>query len=151
MRHVASSILMVCLLVLARQGRAADAAVAEPAVRAVPVVDPADTGDHDGEECTVEFLVETARKLPGKDVCFLNSCRDHRDEKNFTVVIFKGGLDRLEADGIESPAEHFEKATIRVRGVIEKRNGRPQIVVDEPGQITLVKPAAQAESRAPAG
>ena len=54
-------------------------------------------------------------------------------------MIFKGGLDRLKADGIENPAEHFEKATIRVRGVIEDRDGRPQIVVEEPGQITLVK------------
>ena len=92
-----------------------------------------------GDVGTVEFTVESARKLPGKAVCFLNSCRDHRDEKNFTVMIFKGGLDRLKADGIESPAEHFEKATIRVRGVIEDRDGRPQIVVEEPGQITLVK------------
>lgn len=142
MHRVASSILLVGLFLLARQATAADSAIAEPAI---PAVDPADTGEHVGEECTVEFHVETARKLPGKEVCFLNSCRDHRDEKNFTVVIFKGGLDRLKEDGIESPAEHFEQATIRVRGVVEKRNGRPQIVVDDPGQITLVKEATQAD------
>lgn len=142
MRRIASSILLVGLLALTREGRTADSAVADPVI---PAVAPADAAAHAGEECTVEFVVETARKLPGKDVCFLNSCRDHRDEKNFTVVIFKGGLDRLKADGIESPAEHFEKATIRVRGVIEKRNDRPQIVVDEPGQITLVTEATRAE------
>lgn len=136
MRRIASSILLVCLLVVVRHASAADTAVVEPAV---PAIDSADAIAHAGEECTVEFTVESARKLPGKAVCFLNSCRDHRDEKNFTVMIFKGGLDRLKADGIESPAEHFEKATIRVRGVIEDRDGRPQIVVEEPGQITIVK------------
>jgi hypothetical protein len=136
MRRIASSILLACLLIVVRHASATDTAVAEPAV---PAIAPTDARAHAGEECTVEFTVESARKLPGKAVCFLNSCRDHRDENNFTVMIFKGGLDRLKADGIESPAEHFEKATIRVRGVIENRDGRPQIVVEEPGQITVVK------------
>lgn len=144
MCRIASSILLACLLVVVRHvsaaDSAADTAVAEPAA---PVIDSADALAHAGEECTIEFVVEAARKLPGKAVCFLNSCSDHRDEKNFTVVIFKGGLDRLRADGIESPAEHFEKATIRVRGVIEDRDGRPQIVVEEPGQITVVKAAVE--------
>ena len=140
MRRLVASILLVCLLVGARHAGAADTAVAEPAV---PAIDSADALAHAGEECTVEFVVEAARKLPGKAVCFLNSRSDHRDEKNFTVVIFKGGLDRLKADGIESPAEHFEKATIRVRGVVENRDGRPQIVVEEPGQITVVKAAEE--------
>ena len=137
MRRLAASILVACLLVIPRPA-AAETAVAEPPTAALA---PTDALAHAGEECTVEFTVEAARKLPGKEVCFLNSCRDHRDEQNFTVVIFKGGLERLKADGIESPAEHFAKATIRVRGVVEKRDGRPQIVVDEPGQITVVKAA----------
>lgn len=144
MRRITSSILLACLLVVIRHASAADSAadtaVAEPAA---PAIDSADALAHAGEECTIEFVVEAARKLPGKAVCFLNSCSDHRDEKNFTVVIFKGGLDRLKADGIESPAEHFEKATIRVRGVVENRDGRPQIVVEEPGQITVVKAAEE--------
>ena len=94
-------------------------------------------------------MVAAARKLPGKDVCFLNSKKDHRDEDNFTVVIFKDGLERLKGDGIENPAEHFLDATIRVRGVIEKRDGRPQIVVEEPGQIVVVTPAEEADAREP--
>ena len=78
MRRIASSILLVCLLILARHASATDTAVAEPAV---PAIDPADARGHAGEECTVEFTVESARKLPGKAVCFLNSCRDHATRK----------------------------------------------------------------------
>lgn len=144
MWRFASSILVVCLIITARPSGAVDTAVAEPA-EAEAVVASADAAAHAGEECTVEFTVEAARKLPGKQICFLNSCRDHRDETNFTVVIFKAGLDRLAADGIENPAEHFAMATIRVHGTIEKRDGRPQIVVEEPGQISVVKPAAPVE------
>ena len=145
MRRLVASILLVCLLTGTLLLGTRHAAVAEPAVAApdVPAIDSADALAHAGEECTIEFVVEAARKLPGKAVCFLNSCSDHRDEKNFTVVIFKGGLDRLKADGIENPAEHFEGATIRVRGVVENREGRPQIVVEEPGQITVVKTAEE--------
>lgn len=130
---------------------AAEEAVAEPAAAIAPVeaVTPAEAVAHAGEECTVELVVAAARKLPGKDVCFLNSKKDHRDEDNFTVVIFKDGLERLKSDGIENPAEHFLDATIRVRGVIEKRDGRPQIVVEEPGQIVVVTPAEEAEAREP--
>lgn len=130
---------------------AAEEAVAEPAAAIAPVeaVTPAEAVAHAGEECTVELVVAAARKLPGKDVCFLNSKKDHRDEDNFTVVIFKDGLERLKSDGIENPAEHFLDATIRVRGVIEKRDGRPQIVVEEPGQIVVVTPAEEADAREP--
>ncbi len=130
---------------------AAEEAVAEPAAAIAPVeaIAPAEAVAHAGEECTVELVVAAARKLPGKDVCFLNSKKDHRDEDNFTVVIFKDGLERLKGDGIENPAEHFLDATIRVRGVIEKRDGRPQIVVDEPGQIVVVTPAEEADAREP--
>jgi DNA/RNA endonuclease YhcR with UshA esterase domain len=140
MQRFVFSILVACLVVAARHAEAAAAPVADPPVA---VLAPADAADHVGEECTVELTVEGARKLPGKQICFLNSCRDHRDERNFTVVIFKAGLDRLEADGIENPAEHFKGTTIRVHGVIEKRDGRPQLVVEEPGQISVVKPAEQ--------
>ena len=130
---------------------AAEEAVTEPAAAIAPVeaVTPAEAVAHAGEECTVELVVAAARKLPGKDVCFLNSKKDHRDEDNFTVVIFKDGLERLKSDGIENPAEHFLDATIRVRGVIEKRDGRPQIVVEEPGQIVVVTPAEEADAREP--
>lgn len=140
MQRLASSFLVAVLVVTSWDARAADAPVADPPVA---VIAAADAAAHVEEECTVELTVEAARKLPGKQICFLNSCRDHRDEKNFTVVIFKAGLDRLKADGIENPAEHFTNATIRVHGVIEKRDGRPQVVVEEPGQISVVKPAEQ--------
>ena len=136
---------------------AAEEAGAEPAAAIAPAeavtsaeaITPAEAVAHAGEECTVELVVAAARKLPGKDVCFLNSKKDHRDEDNFTVVIFKDGLERLKSDGIENPAEHFLDATIRVRGVIEKRDGRPQIVVEEPGQIVVVTPAEEADAREP--
>jgi DNA/RNA endonuclease YhcR with UshA esterase domain len=130
--------LVAGILFASTAARAAEAPVADP----VPVatIGPADALAHEGEECTVEMVVRAARKLPGKNVCFLNSMPDHRAEGNFTVVIFKAGLERLASDGIEDPAERFLDARIRVRGVVEKRDGRPQIVVDEPGQISIVEP-----------
>lgn len=145
MRRRASLLPLLLLIASTRQADAADTAAAEPTTA---VLAPADAAAREGEECTVEFTVAGARKLPGKQICFLNSCRDHRDEKNFTVVIFKAGLDRLKADGIDDPAEHFIDATIRVRGVVEKRDGRPQIVVEEPGQLVVTKPAEQAAAPA---
>jgi len=140
MRHAVPSVLL--LLALTGPGLlAAEEPAPAPAAEAIAVEEAL---AHVGEECSFEFVVETTRSIPDKNLCFLNSCRDHRDERNFTVVIFKAGLERLAADGIDAPAEHFDRATIRIRGVVEERKGRPQIVLDEPGQITILKPAAAA-------
>jgi DNA/RNA endonuclease YhcR with UshA esterase domain len=138
MCRVAPMALIASICLVPWSASAADTAVAD---QPAAVLASADAAAHVGEECTVEFTVEGGRRLPDKEICFLNSCSDHRDERNFTVVFFKAGLERMKADGIEDPAAHFEKATIRVRGIVEKRNGRPQVVVEEPGQITLVKKA----------
>jgi hypothetical protein len=118
-------------------------AAAEPG--SVPVIQAADALEHEGQERCVEMVVRAARKLPDKEICFLNSDKDHRAEDNFTAVIFKAGLKRFQEDGVENPALHFIDATIRVRGVIETRDGRPQIVIAEPGQVTIVKVAEPAE------
>lgn len=117
-------------------------AVADTPREAVCIA-PADAREHDGEECDVEMVVESSRGLPDKNICFLNSSRNHRDDDNFTVVIRKGGLERLKADGIDAPAEHYLMATIRVHGTITLRDGKAQIMVDEPGQVVIVKPAEQ--------
>jgi hypothetical protein len=138
MRRLASMIVIASIGLCPWRPAAAEPAVADPPA---VVLASTDAAAHVGEECTVEFTVEGGRQLPDKAICFLNSCRDHRDERNFTVVFFKAGLERMKADGVEDPVGHFDKSTIRVRGTIEERNGRPQIVIEEPGQITLVKKA----------
>ncbi|MFM7185818.1 MAG: hypothetical protein ACKO4Z_13745 [Planctomycetota bacterium] len=140
MRRIVSPAFLLLALAGGRLLAAAEPAPAPPA-EAIAVEEAL---DHVGEECTFEFVVEATRAIPEKHLCFLNSCRDHRDERNFTVVIFEAGLERLKADGIDAPAEHFDRATIRIHGVVEERKGRPQIVLEEPGQITVVKPAAAA-------
>lgn len=101
--------------------------------------------DHVGEECVVEMVVRAARVLADKDICFLNSRKDRRDEGNFTVVIFKDGLERFRDAGIENPALHFLDRRIRVRGVIGTHQDRPQIVVDDPTQIEVVEKPEEPE------
>lgn len=97
--------------------------------------------EHVGDEVTVEFVVNGGRKLDDKEICFLNSKRNHRDSDAFTAVIFRTGLARYAADGIDDPAAEFQGKTIRVTGVIEDRNGQAQIVVASPAQIEVVADA----------
>ncbi|MFM8414492.1 MAG: hypothetical protein ACKOCX_07180 [Planctomycetota bacterium] len=87
---------------------------------------------------TVEFVVKGGRKLDDKEICFLNSKQNHRDSDTFTAVIFRTGLARYAADGIEDPAATFRDKRIRVSGVVEERNGQAQIVVASPAQIEVV-------------
>jgi hypothetical protein len=111
-------------------------ATVEPS--AATVIAPEDALEHVGEECTVEFVVEAGRKLDDKEICFLNSMKDHRDSHNFTAVILRTGLARYGSDGIDDPADEFRGKTIRVTGTVEERNEQAQIVVESPTQIEVV-------------
>ena len=122
-------------------------ATLEPAT--ITVIAPAEALSHVGEECTVEFVVAAGRKLDDKEVCFLNSLKDHRDTGNFTTVIFRAGLARFTADGVADPAAEFLGKTIRVSGTVAERSGQAQIVVESPDQIEVVEPAEPAEPAEP--
>jgi DNA/RNA endonuclease YhcR with UshA esterase domain len=137
---LAAVVLFSCVAsAAARADERAATAVADPP--ATPAIPADEALSHVGETCTIEFVVHASRRLADKNVCFLNSKKDFREEGTFTVVIFKPGLERLKSDGIDAPETHYRDATIRVRGVVAKREGRAQIVVDEPGQIVVVEPA----------
>lgn len=124
---------------------AAPAATAEAATPAAgPTIDDEAAAAHVGEECVVEMVVRAARTLDDSDICFLNSRKDRRDDHNFTAVIFKVGLERFRAAGIENPALHFLDRRVRVRGVIATHKDRPQIVVEDPDQIEVVEEPAAA-------
>jgi hypothetical protein len=118
----------------------AGTAVAE--AEAGPTIAPEEAAAHKGRQCTVEMTIRSARHLDDKEICLLNSSKQHRDADNFTVVIFKAGLARLTEAGIAAPADHYLNRTIRVRGVVQLRNEKPQIVVESPDQIELVEETA---------
>jgi len=102
---------------------------------ATTLITAADALNHLGDEVTVEFIVKGGRKLDDKEICFLNSNRDPRESGTFTAVIFRTGLARYAADGIDDPVLEFEGKTIRVSGTVEERDGKAQIVVASPTQI----------------
>jgi hypothetical protein len=79
-----------------------------------------------------------------KSNCFLNSKKDFKAKDNFTVIIFPKSLKKFKEEKIDDPAMYYINKTIQVVGkiVIHKdRNDRetPQIVVESPDQITIVK------------
>jgi len=135
---------LTLLAALAAVTAAADEPAGRSAIleRAAPTaIAPEEALSRVGEECTVEFVVENGRKLDDKDVCFLNSLKDHREKDNFTAVIFRAGLARFAADGVANPADEFLGKTIRVSGLVAERSGQAQIVVESPTQIEVVEAA----------
>lgn len=125
------------------EAAAAEAAVAEPAAaerspETLPVIAPEEGLAHLDEKCSVEFVVKGGTFLKDKQICFINSLKDHRDKTNFTAVIFREGLARFAADEIEDPAAHFMGKTIRVSGRLAEHRGQAQIVVETPSQIEVI-------------
>jgi DNA/RNA endonuclease YhcR with UshA esterase domain len=98
---------------------------------------PAEAAQKIGEKVRVEMEVKSARKDNG--VAFLNSEADFKGEKNFTLFINKAGVEKLKEAKVEDPADHFKGKTVRATGKVSLYPERPQIIVEDPAQIVLVK------------
>ena len=90
------------------------------------------------ESVTVEMLVQRTKRCTGSRQVFLDSEPDHRDPKNLGVVVTEVGRAKLTEAGIDDPASHFNGKTIRVRGVVIRKENRAYIEVDGPSQIEMV-------------
>src|SRR5437764_11573384 len=91
------------------------------------------------ESVTVELLFQRTKCCTGSSQVFLDSETNHRDPKNLGVVVTEGGRAKFTEAGIADPTAHFSGKTIRVRGVVIRKENRPYIEVDDPGQIEMVK------------
>ena len=90
------------------------------------------------ESVTVEMLVQRTKCCTGSRQVFLDSEANHRDPKNLGVVVTDNSRTKFAEAGIADPAAYYHGKTIRVRGVVIRREERPYIEVDDPGQIELV-------------
>ena len=62
-----------------------------------------------------------------------------RDPKNLGVVITVSGRPKFSEAGIDDPTSHFSGQTIRVHGVVIRKEKGPYIEVSDPSQIELVE------------
>src|SRR5262245_46860344 len=72
-----------------------------------------------GEKATVELTVNSTG-MAGKRI-FLNSEKNRRDEKNFTIMIdMDKAAAKFKEAKIDDPRKHFNEKTIRVTGTVSK-------------------------------
>jgi hypothetical protein len=69
----------------------------------------------------------------------LDSEASYRDPKNLGMVATESGRTKFGEAGIDDPTAHFKAKTIRVRGVVIRKEKGPYIEVNEPSQIEMVK------------
>ncbi len=91
------------------------------------------------ESVTVEMLVQRTKCCSGSRQVFLDSEADHHDPKNLGLVVTENGMATFSEAGIDDPTAHYSGKTIRVRGVVIRKENRPYIEVNDPSQIELVK------------
>jgi hypothetical protein len=91
------------------------------------------------ESVTVAMLVQRTKCCTGSRQVFLDSEASHRDPNNLGVVVTESGRAQFSEAGIDDPAAHFHGQTIRVHGVVIRKENRPYIEVSDPSQIEIVK------------
>ena len=97
----------VCLMALVL-GLVVAAARAED--KAAKPVTPAEAAKLVDKKCTVVMEIASTGKA-GK-LLFLNSEKNYRDKKNFTLVIEKKNLAKFKKAKIDDPAAHFKGKTV---------------------------------------
>jgi DNA/RNA endonuclease YhcR with UshA esterase domain len=102
-------------------------------------VPPAEAAKLVNKKCTVEMEVKSTGRSQRGGLIFLNSEANYRDGKNFTLLIDRKAADKLKKAGIADPAAHFKGKTVYVSGTVTLYQNRPQIQVEEPGQIKVVE------------
>src|SRR5947209_3156934 len=90
------------------------------------------------ESVTVEMLVQRTKCCSGSSQVFLDSELNHRDPNNLGIVVTETGRAKFSEAGIDDPTAHFQGKTIRVHGVVVRKEKGPYIEVAEPSQIEIV-------------
>jgi hypothetical protein len=91
------------------------------------------------ESVTVEMLVQRTKLCSGSRQIFLDSEASYRDPKNLGVVVTQSGRAKFAEAGIEDPTAHFSGKTIRVHGVVIRKEKGLYIEVNDPSQIEMVQ------------
>jgi hypothetical protein len=94
----------------------------------VPDYTPSEAAKHAGEKATVTGKVEDVHRAQGGSI-FLNMGGRHPNEE-FTAFIPSKYADKF------SEAEKYDGATVSISGKIEMHEGKPEIIVTAPSQIT---------------
>jgi hypothetical protein len=101
-------------------------------------ISPVDAINRINESVTVEMLVRRTKSCTGSCQVFLDSEPNHRDPENLGVVITVTGRPKFTEAGIDDLTAYFHGKTIRVRGVVIRKEKGPYIEVSDPSQIELV-------------
>ena len=100
---------------------------------------PAEAVKRVNESVTVEMHVQRTKCCSGSRQVFLDSEANHRDPKNLGVVVTESGRAKFSEAGIDDPTTHFSGKSIRVRGVVIRKENWPYIEVNDPSQIEMVE------------
>jgi serine/threonine protein kinase len=112
---------------------------APPAVAAPPggLIEPEAADQHIGRVCTLEFVVQSTGYTGTKALVFLNSKTSPRSKGNFTIVLPADTVKALNHTPDEART-YYQKKRVRVRGEITTYDDRPQIMVKDPSQLTVL-------------
>lgn len=91
---------------------------------------------NEGEFVSIIGDVYSTYKAPSGKVRFINFGPDHRSA--FTVVIFTSDLNKFTST-VGEPTTYYKGKRVKVEGRIKMYKGKPEIIVNSPDQIIIIK------------
>jgi serine/threonine protein kinase len=101
------------------------------------ILTPTEAARHINQKCTVQMTVRSIGWSNNQKMFFLNSEANYKSAGNFTVL--SHNVEEFAALNIPDPPAYYQGKTIRVTGTVTLYLERPQIIVNDPKQIEVVK------------
>lgn len=86
---------------------------------------------HEGNAVTIEGIIAATHN--SGNVCFLNFDKNYK--RTLTLVIFQKRF----AAFPPNPERYYKGKTVRVTGIVTRHGGRPEIVLERPEQIAVIR------------
>lgn len=121
-------LVVTVVLVWTAASHAEDKPPALPADAGIPVIDWKDAAHHIDKLVIVQGKIVQTRNI-GR-ICFLN----FDPARSFTAIVREASYPNFSTP----PEEMYDQKIVRIRGVISEYNGKPQIEVVRPGQVSIL-------------
>ena len=92
----------------------------------------------EGEFVSITGVVSSTRISQGGTARFLNFGVDYKNA--FTAVIFKEDLEKFESS-VGEPTKYYQNKNVRIEGRVKIYEGKPEIILNFPSQITVLENA----------
>lgn len=91
---------------------------------------------HTSQYVRVTGIISSIDLSEKSKVIFINFGKNYNT--SFSAMIYDENFSSFVSAGIDDPCQYFKNKKVSIEGVVRISNGKPEIIIDSPGQIKII-------------